>query len=219
MPPGAEVLTLSVAGRRWSMYDHGGRVARHLRRGEPYELPLLEEIRRRRPRGAALDVGAHVGNHALYLAIVCGLEVHAWEADPVRVRQLRENLELNAERFRVLPDRVVVYPYAAGAEDGRGRWREGRYNQLVLGEGPLEVRRPDDHPVRDLSLVKIDVEGHEPEVLRGLEEHLRRWRPLVYAEAHDGEAHDRQAEVLEPLGYRMTERSRPANAPMERWEP
>lgn len=214
-----EPVGVAADGRRWRLHDPGGRLGRYLREGEPYELPLLDEIRRLGLRGSALDIGAHVGNHTLYLAIVCGLTVHAWEGDPQRAQAIRDNVELNADRFRVLADRVVVYPYAAGAEPGAGRWAEGRLNSLVPGIGPLDVRRVDDElALDDLTVVKIDVEGTEPDVLAGMYDHLRRCRPIVYTETHRHQDHDAQADLLEPLGYRMVRRFYPANAAMERWD-
>lgn len=215
--PAGKVLTVASAGHRWRMRDPGGRVGRHLRAGKPYEAPLLDDIAGLGLTGTAVDVGAQVGNHSIYFAVVCGLRVEAFEADPRHVAQLRGNVALNR-----LLDRVLIHPYAAGAATGRGRWAEGRYNRLVLDpEGPLEVRRVDDllPDVDDVSLVKIDVEHTEPDVLTGMVGLLQRCRPIVYTETHEQADHDAQAAVLEPLGYRMVARTLPANAPMERWDP
>lgn len=216
MPLG-DVLTVASRGKRWQMRDPGGRVGRHLRRGRPYEEPLLREIADMEPTGAAVDVGAHAGNHAVYLAVVCGLRVHAFEADPVRLAQLAANVALNG-----LDERVMIHPYAAGSEPGRGRWAAGRFNRLIVDpSGPLEIRRVDDvlGDVDDVSVVKIDVEHTEADVLAGMTGLLQRCRPVVWSETHTADDHLRQAAVLERLGYRMTGRSLPANAPMERWDP
>lgn len=198
----SSILTITVPGHSYRLRNPGGRIGRRLATGKPYEHRLLDQIRQRRPRGAALDLGAHVGGHSLYLALVCGLQVHAWEAHAGRYEELQANIALN----RKAPHRIVTYPYAAGAETAVGRWRDGRYMALDVGveAGEVPVRAVDevmDEP--KLSVVKIDIEGMEPQALAGMRGHLARSRPVVYSEVHTEQAHQAQAAVLEPLGYKM----------------
>lgn len=197
-----DILQLTVPGPiRYRMYNPGGRIGKRMSSGKPYEHKLLHQIRGRNLKGSALDLGAHVGNHSIYLALVCGLKVHAWEADAGRREQLAANLRLNEK----ISKRVTVYPYAAGAGTGFGSWKGGRYMSLDVGDGPVPIRAVDEvMDVPDLSLVKIDIEGMEPDALRGMREHLKRSHPVVYTEVHTDEAHRAQAAVLKPLGYQMT---------------
>jgi hypothetical protein len=50
--------------------------------------------------------------------------------------------------------------------------------------------------------VKIDVEGHEPDVIRGLERTLRRDQPVVFWEAFRQTDADRSVQLLREMGYR-----------------
>jgi FkbM family methyltransferase len=202
---------------------NGGRVGSKLALGEPYEAGLLDDIRLHHHQGTAFDIGAHIGNHTLFLAAECGLKVHAWEPHD----QSREALEANVALNPGLD--VTVHPWAAGAQDDRGRLTSGMWVEfdpnrdgatMTLGRGHVQVHRIDDHlDIHDLSVVKVDVEGMEADALAGMAGHLERCRPSVYAETHRRTDHDRIAAVLEPLGYAVTRTSfRRQASPMERWD-
>lgn len=205
------MITLERHGARWHLNDPGGRIGKFLNEGRPYEYQLLDEIHERGLTGVAFDIGAHVGNHALYLAAVCGLEVWALEADVRTYHRLVDNVLLNPG--------LCIHSVCAAAGDvpGRGRIVPGM-RVLRDDDGEVAVVRMDDIiDAPDLALIKVDVEGMEPEALAGCERHLLRCRPLVYAETHSRSAGRRIAAVLEPLGYQPTGRVQMGSA-MERWE-
>lgn len=216
------MISLAAPGHTWRVEDPGGRLGRRLRTGQPDEHALLDEIRARGFTGSAIDVGAHMGNHALYLAIVCGLTVHAFEPDPERLDALHANVALNADGYPDLAERVHTYPYAAGRRRGGAFWKQGRYRALDDSKGgPVPVVPIDDVlDLDDVSVVKVDVEGMEADALAGMARHLLRCRPVVYTEVHGHAAHDAQQRVLGPLGYRQVGELHEtrALARMERWE-
>lgn len=204
------ICTIEAAGRSYRIHDPGGRVGAKVSRGEPYERKLLTDIRQRHHRGTAVDVGAHVGNHSLYLAAICGLSVVAFEPRPEPYAALCANRDLNPGIT------IFAINAALGATDCTGSIGPGM--TVIPGEGDVEIRRFDDHyTVDDLSVVKVDVEGAEASVLAGMVEHLERCRPTVYVEAHTPEAEESHRAVLEPLGYELTKRIATAS-PMHRWE-
>lgn len=171
--------------------------------------------------GTAFDVGAHIGNHSLYLAAVCGLRVHAWEPHDESRAQLEANLALNPRLD------ITVHPWAAGAEDTRGRFTAGMWiefdptrdgDSLKLDRGHVAVHRIDDHlDITDLAVIKVDVEGMEADVIRGALGHVERNLPIIYAETHTRTAHDAMHDVIGPLGYVVTRTIR-MGSPMERWQ-
>lgn len=201
-----DVVTIRAGDRDYRIVNPGpGRVGSKLEHGEPYERKLLQDIRGRRLSGTAFDVGAHIGNHALYLAAVCGLRVHAWEPHDASRRQLEKNLALNPALD------ITVHPWAAGAADDRGRFTAGMWlefdptrdgDSLKLDRGDIPVHRVDDRlAVNDLAVVKVDVEGMEADALAGMVGHLARCRPVVYSETHTKTSARQTGSVLEPLGY------------------
>lgn len=217
-----DVVTIEAFDRSYRIINPGeGRVASKLVNGEPYERKLLVDAYQLRPTGTVFDVGAHIGNHTLYFGAICGLKVHAWEPFEDSRRQLADNLALNPDLD------VTVHDWAAGAADDRGRFTSGMWlefdpsregDKLTLDRGHIPVHRIDDHlDVDDLSIIKIDVEGMEADVIAGALGHIDRCSPTIYSETHTEESHDSVAAHLEPLGYRMTRAIRMGSV-MERWQ-
>jgi hypothetical protein len=49
----------------------------------------------------------------------------------------------------------------------------------------VQVKPLDDFALSDVTFIKIDVEGHEVEVLIGASETIKKWRPYVLVEVAD----------------------------------
>ncbi len=128
-----------------------------------------------REGGLAVDVGAHVGTFTVPLARRVGARglVVAAEPTPRTAGALRRTLALNG-----LQDRVALHECAVGAGEGRARLHVatvGSHNSLLPlpGEevGEVEVAvQPLDAIVpagRAATVIKVDAEGMELDVLRG----------------------------------------------------
>lgn len=179
-------------------------------------LQLLHDLARRRTRPVFLDVGANVGTHTLYMTGLCRT-VHAFEPYPKVRRTLAERVAGNRIENVIihdvgLSDRDEVAPFYVpqGANEGTGsflaEWHtQGRPSQsarLVRGDDYLRGLG-----VGAVDLVKIDVEGFEARVLRGLRETLSAYRPAVVMEytratAHEVGGIDGIMQLL-PTGYRV----------------
>lgn len=197
----------------WTIAGNDGRVCQVIAKtGTPYEQALLEDIAGRISGGLAIDVGAHVGNHALALAIGCGLSVAAFEPDPDAYGHLIANLDRNRA--------TTVTPYNVGLSDQPGQATPGPRGTLDTAGGPIPVITLDSLDLDDVTVIKIDVEGMESRVLAGAAGTLARCRPYVYVEAWTDADRAAIAEALRPLGYRHAVTiGRPGWAPNERWEP
>lgn len=204
--------------------DPGSRVAQRLAMGLPYEHKLLSYIAQRLPpyRGVAVDVGAHIGNHALYLAAL-GLRVVAFE--PIHVAALRANLRLNLDL------NVTMHSVALGDREGwvcavgfdhqvaPESWGDVEMDTCdARTPGAVPMRTLDSFKLSGVSLIKADVEGMEMRVLLGARDTLKRCRPDVYVEARDREAHDAITAVMEPLGYAHALTAH-TSTPVELWSP
>ncbi len=134
------------------------------------------------PARAAVDVG---GNHGLYagrLARICP-RVHCFEPQPALAMELQEKLPRNVTiHSMALSDREGSAELRIPPEDdGRASLHPGSPVQGETLRVPL--RRLDDVVSEPVGFVKIDVEGHEMEVLRGAEHILRRDRPTLLIES------------------------------------
>ena len=205
-----EVDTVEAHGKRYTIVNPGGRIGSKISNGVPYEAKLLNRIHALGLSGSAFDIGAHIGNHSLWLARMCGLTVHAFEPHP----QAFDALVANVKRNR-LSRKITCHQVAAGDRLAVAQFRSSM--TLKLDRGDVPVDRIDDMvDVPDLVLVKVDVEGMEPHALRGMSRHLDRSHPLIFAEVHTPIAHDLLAEVLEPFGYQHTDTVR-MGSKMEEW--
>lgn len=160
------------------------------------ELALLREATaylrgKRTGEITFFDVGANVGHHTLFMSGVAD-RVFAFEPFPVVREELEGRLSLNqVSNVRVMPvglgdeDQELPYFASTGANSGIGTFLNHRSAEYQSGS-TLPVRRGD--PLFDLmglprmDLLKIDVEGFEPHVLRGLRERIQRDRPIILTE-------------------------------------
>jgi FkbM family methyltransferase len=150
---------------------------------EPAELKFVQKFLR--PGDVVLDVGAHVGIFSLLSASIVGTrgEVHAFEPVPANFAVLERNVRLNGF------DNLIINRTAVGADKGQvtlglpdvapdngassgmytvaGRGRP--VTALVVTLDSYIDGRVGNRPIR---LLKIDAEGSEPAVLRGLARRL-----------------------------------------------
>jgi FkbM family methyltransferase len=133
------------------------------------------------PGAVALDVGANVGAYALLMGqwVGPGGRVFAFEPAPDAYDGLRRHVELNRLGEIVAPVRAAV----AAASGRAALLADGiaGTNRLSTSADPsaatVETVSLDEFCARERiapSLIKIDVEGAELEVLRGARETLRR---------------------------------------------
>lgn len=158
-------------------------------------------------RGAiCLDVGAHKGGWTYWLhkAVGPGGRVIAFEPQPDLSRCLAESLRPRAFR-NVTLEEVALSAHVGSAEllvpGGPGSTSPSASLNQVVRELEAETQvievptttldaYADEHGLGRVAFVKVDVEGHELEVLDGAAETLARDRPtlLVESEArHTGE--------------------------------
>lgn len=203
-------IQIEAHGRRYKIeVDPASHIGKAIASSKgPYEPAMLEHIYEAGFAGIAVDAGAHIGNHSLWLARICQLDVVAFE--PVH----HQELLANAKRNR-LGQKIRVEPLALGDVETRAAYRgEGR---LKLHRGDIPVRTLDSFELTDVALLKIDVEDMEPHVLRGGEKTIRRDRPAIFAEARDEACSAAIAAVLERWGYSRTTVLN-TSTPTERWD-
>lgn len=148
----------------------------------------------------AIDVGAYTGIYSI-LASMGGIPVVAYEPNPVVRKRLEENIAINKAT-------VVVNPCAAGAEKGSGvLWLQHgdmtSAGRLKKREGGVAIGVCIE-PVKvegKVCAVKIDAEGHELYVLKGMLPILEKDHPLVIAEALDEDIKSCLIRFMTPLGY------------------
>ena len=170
------------------------------------------------PGDRVADVGANVGYLTSLAAVRAGRDgqVIAFEPHP----QVYELLERNAARWRNgAVDNVELHRVALSDRRGEGTLVAGPSFEGNMGLASLSSDQPtttgaesitvplarlDETPGAErLDLLKIDVEGHEPDVLRGAERLLANGavRDIVF-EDHD-EYPSAATSIVEAAGYEL----------------
>lgn len=160
------------------------------------------------PGDTVVDVGAHRGTLTRLLASLVGPSgtVLAFDANPSNAAALEsmfaKSSQVSVKHAAVsdVPGRVHLFP-------GRG----GRSAEWNIDDH-LETGAAIDVPAITLdayfdgpgspTLIKIDVEGAEARVLRGMANLLREKRPALVIEFHDRGGRD-AVNVLHELGYKV----------------
>lgn len=187
------------------------------------ELPVQEAVRDRlSPGGVFYDVGANVGFFALMAARIVGEggAVYAFEPLPRIATEARANAERNGfTNIQVIEaavsDRDGRATLVVTGHPGGASLSEADANVDATGTVTVTTVRLDtlveSGAIRPPDVVKVDVEGVEPEVVEGLRATLLTHRPTVVCEL-DAATKGRVAEkvsrltaVLADLGYAVSE--------------
>jgi len=164
-----------------------------------------------RPGMTVVEVGANIGAHSIPLARKCFPgPLFLFEPQHRIFQILCANLALNGIRNAIAypeagsdsPGFVVLPPLDYGAKGNFGGVSVRTEGEGVQG---LRVRAT---PLDSLGLavchvIKIDVEGFEPQVLRGAANTIRGCRPVLYVE-NDREANQQEViSLIADMGYTM----------------
>lgn len=198
-------LTIFFEGRKYKIMTYGfsDHISKILNSHKKfYELPLLTKIREMNLRGTYIDIGAHIGNHSVFFANECISDrIISIEADPITFKILEENSKNNIKKPYKLFNMAVTG--VSGTFDiVRSDSSNTGMNKVIPGKEVEGVplwkildRVPD---WKDISLIKIDVEGLEEDVLFGARTIIERRHPVIVVERlNTTDASD----FLQNLGY------------------
>lgn len=157
---------------------------------EPLSVRLYERILA--PADTYVDVGAHVGFHALIARRCVGDEgrIVAIDPQPYNCEKILTNCRAND--FSNILTIVAVAGGKSGfvtLNDQSSRDKSRLTMALTpVNDRPRQFRVPmirldglfDDLGLRSVELLKIDVEGFEPEVLKGLGRHISMVRNMLF---------------------------------------
>lgn len=183
-----------------------------------------------RPGALVLDIGANQGLYALITKCLCpSARVLAFEPLPSAFRALQANIALN--NFE-----VECLALAAADFDGEAEFyspdaeltTEGSLIAVEVGGATPRVQRVragklasiiETRGIARVDLMKIDVEGSEVAVLRGMGPYLRQFRPAILIEVlRDGVGADIQ-DLVGELDYVYVDiNDDPRNGPLGWWQ-
>lgn len=143
--------------------------------------------------GVALDIGANQGHYAFALskwfervyAFEANEEVTKWirlyDSERIEIIHCALSCEAGTARLFVPVVRGMVLSGWASLD----RSSLAQLSPAEICEKDVPIARLDDFAIGDVGFVKIDVEGHEVEVLKGGTTTIRQSRPVVLIELRD----------------------------------
>jgi len=169
--------------------------------------------------GVLLDIGAHDGLLTIPFARLPGSRVHGFEPLPSAMARLRAAF---IGAFGAVPGHVALHEEALGAEAGEAiltlpvlngvaqeQWASiskdyAEHRSVTTEAHAVRVITLDSLDLHDVTAIKLDAEGAEPEVLQGARATLTRCRPVLSIEIEErhraGSTRDVPA-LLTSLGY------------------
>lgn len=184
---------------------------------EREEIEFVRKLLLQHPCQCAWDIGANVGFWSIFLAgIHPPLEkIYAFEPDSTNLRYLKRNRDENhLDRMIIretgLSDHIGQATFFADEMTGSTGSLEreanfiGRYYGKARHEISIAISTVDNEVEAGLTppgFMKIDVEGHELNVLNGAKRTLSAYHPMIIMEV--SRHHDEVALLLRELGYRL----------------
>jgi FkbM family methyltransferase len=226
----------AVTERLGAWLGHGRRLPRTLVNGCRIECDLAEHVQRHvyfwglsepveawlflrlLSRGmTVVDGGANIGEYTLLAATAVGEAgtVHSFEPIPDNFTRLRGHVAVNGlhnvrMQQAALWDRTTTLTLGrqAGQPGHGGAWSAGAQSGTVESVPAMSL---DDYvaaeAIERVDMVKLDIEGAEPNALQGMLRTLEQDQPLLLVELHQAARASSTAAavmaLLAPLGYRL----------------
>ena len=154
---------------------------------EPHILMAIYKYAQ--PGTVVLDIGSHIGTFTIPMSHVVGTKgrVHAFEPQRKIYRELRKNCELNNAK-NVTCHRIAIGDRQQIIEMEKETFHSetvlGNEGRARIGRGGdvAEMRTIDSFNLTNISLVKIDVESSEEQVLNGMINTILKNKPVIIFE-------------------------------------
>ena len=196
------------------------RIERSIRKKDENEIDLLKKFII--PETDSIDVGVYRGVYSYEMSKYSKI-VHSFEPNPVIFKHINDNL-------KKISKNIVLYNYALSDKNGtlelKVPIRNKKYDKdnfeeyYLMGRATvheknefqdyenfkINSKRIDDINFKNkISFIKIDVEGHEIEVINGAKLTIKRNKPILLVEIeeqHSKKKVDESINYINKLGYK-----------------
>ena len=140
-----------------------------------------------------VEVGSHIGSHTVPISRMCG-KVFAFEMQRLIFQLLNANLMLNG-RLNVHTHSNPVSNESSTIKLAEMNWGASEENKLNTGNGkfanlkhdkgyPTKIVTLDEElgHLKQISLLKLDAEGEEVNILKGSKEIIKKFKPHILTE-------------------------------------
>jgi FkbM family methyltransferase len=211
--PENDIEILDVNNFRFAVLKNDTCIADSLRSNELFEKFLLSVISVLVPKNKnMIDIGANIGIWSIVFSKVLQRDtmIYAFEPQTVLYNCLNRNMILNDSNT------IVTYNVALSNENKK-TFMNASYdisnnfgafriiNTSNSDETLLEIdcNIGDEYNFKNIGFIKIDVEGHEYEVLTGLKNTILENMPMIFIEIHSIQENcDETLNLLYTFGYK-----------------
>jgi len=153
----------------------------------------------------AFDIGANVGFYSILFSRLVGPKgkVMSFEPFPRNVNYLKRHIEINSISNVEIHDMAIGNKNGLMRFDTKSHHAQGRIGDT--GEIEVNVHTLDsiEVPALPVSIMKIDVEGAEADVLQGGKLFFKKHRPIILLSTHGEKEVKDCKKILEEYGYVM----------------
>ncbi|MBS4164540.1 Uncharacterized protein PRO82_001870 [Candidatus Protochlamydia amoebophila] len=186
--------------------ENNDRIKNHtIKQGANWEEHFYSQFQKYvKPDTIAIDVGAHIGTHTLALSKLVGEKgkVYAFEPQAKIFCELAINMYLNNCH------QVELFHKALGVKED---WKAMRIlkeeDEMVSSpfyldnKNKVQIVELDNFHLHNISLIKINVEGFEMEILAGGWETIQRNKPVMIIKISNNEQKQNKIQTIENFGY------------------
>ncbi len=161
---------------------------------DSYSIYFMRSLLKKINQPAVLDIGANIGNHLLPILPIVDRAI-AFEPQPKTFDKLKRSIEKNGfencvvENFGLGRENEVLEFYEdLSGNNGASSFvkessldKESKVLTLPIKNGDAVL---DELKVQKIDFIKIDVEGFELEVFKGIEKNLKKFSPIILMEWH-----------------------------------
>jgi FkbM family methyltransferase len=194
-------------------------IGRYLAHKGWWELNLYKDFKKYYREGSnILDIGAFIGTHVLLLSEIINKNGQIYAFDPLYTDIIKKNVKANH-----LEKKVNIYEVCVGGENKEVEIDEIQRDQVAnyanaslvknvnyaeqIKKKKVKMITIDSLQIKNISIIKIDVEGFELEVMKGAIKTIQQERPVIFIEIWNKEkekfiSNPIYKKIIE-LGYRL----------------
>ena len=181
------------------------RAWRERRKGEK-EIKLIPQLLSNCNR--AIDIGANVGVWSYWLSKYAK-QVESFEPNPKIFSALKNIKIKNVNSYNIALSNKTGSVDLLIPKGSKGFSNQGASLSSIKVQGEhksitIEAKRLDEYNFLDVDFIKIDVEGHEHEVIEGARETIKKFKPTMVIEMeekHNQIPIEEQISSVEKMGY------------------
>jgi FkbM family methyltransferase len=134
-----------------------------------------------------IDVGANTGIYS-YLMRKYSRNVHAFEPHPVLANHLKKLKSIHSYNCALSDNNGVMSFFIPCHTGGESIALASLVPNIYGGEKEItvSVKTLDSFEFENVALIKIDVEGNEYNTIKGAENTIIKWKPILIVEINDG---------------------------------